>query len=473
MNVRGRRESPYSNPVLIGALTVLVTIVAVYLAYNANNGLPFVPRYSLNVQVRDASELTHGADVRIGGTLVGVVNSVTAARGVNGEPIAVLGLKLDKSVEPLADNSTFDIRLKGAIGLKYLQITPGNSKRGLANGATVPVTQSSSEVDLDQVFSMFNPPTRAGVVASTIGVGTSLAGRGSNINDAIGAFVPLLGDLDPVARNLASPSTQLGGFFRGLEQFAGALAPVAQTQADLYVNLDTTFRALAAVAVPFLQDSISQTPPALGAVIDQSPTIDPFLTDTAALLSELRPGFAALPQSAPVLADAFAKGTQTLPGTKTLDQLTVSLAKTLGSYSNNPSVQHGLDRLTLTASSLQSPLAFLTPVQASCNYVTLFLRNIASLLSEHTDQGTFLRFLPIAIDDLPGRESVPSHRVYTGPPGPASGPLHVNPYPNTDSPGETPECAAGNEPYSASHAVLGNPPGNLGLKTETTSRGSG
>ena len=28
----------------------------------------------------------------------------------------------------------------------------------------------------------------------------------------------------------------------------------SQTQADLYVNLDTTFRAIAPVAVPFLQD---------------------------------------------------------------------------------------------------------------------------------------------------------------------------------------------------------------------------
>ena len=34
------------NPILIGALTVLATIVAVTLAYQANNGLPFVPKYT-------------------------------------------------------------------------------------------------------------------------------------------------------------------------------------------------------------------------------------------------------------------------------------------------------------------------------------------------------------------------------------------------------------------------------------------
>ena len=30
--------------------------------------------------------------------------------------------------------------------------------------------------------------------------------------------------------------------------------------------------------------------------------------------------------------------------------------------------------------------------------------------------------------------------------------MHVNPYPNTDSPGETAECEAGNEPYSGAAA---------------------
>ena len=61
MRLPGRRArrarvepSVLTNPVLVGALTVLVTIVAVTLAYNATNGLPFVPSYSLAVRVADA-----------------------------------------------------------------------------------------------------------------------------------------------------------------------------------------------------------------------------------------------------------------------------------------------------------------------------------------------------------------------------------------------------------------------------------
>jgi len=473
MSFRRRQTSPFGNPILIGALTVLVTIVAVTLAYNANNGLPFVPRYTLHLQIADASEVTKNAEVHMGGALIGVVDSVSPTRDSAGQPIAVMDLSLQKNVEPLPVDSTFDVRLKSSIGLKYIQITKGTSSQTYPNGATVPLSQSGSEVDLDQFLSMFDAKTRLGVTASTIGFSDALAGRGAGINDAIGAFVPLVENLGPVARNLASKKTDFGGFFHGLESFSSALVPVARTQADLYANLDTTFTALASVAVPFLQQWISDTPPTFSAVIATSPHIQAFLNNTAGLFKGLRPGFATLPQSAPVLAAAFAAGARNLPGTTALDQQLLSLAQHLESYGQTPAVNAGLDRLTLTASSLRSPLAFLTPVQSSCNYVTLFLRNIASTLSDDVITGTVLRFNLVVIADTPGSEGVPSQRPYTTPQtqtGQFIGPIHVNPYPNTDSPGQTPECAAGNERYSGKAARIGNPPGNVGLKTETTTR---
>jgi ABC-type transporter Mla subunit MlaD len=473
---RPRDSSVLSNPILIGALTVLVTIVAVTLAYQANNGLPFVPRYTLHLQIADASEVTRNAEVHMGGALVGTVTDVAPARDAAGQPIALMTLKLNKDVQPLPVDSRFDVRLKGAIGLKYLDLTKGTSTRTYPDNGTVPISQSSSEVDLDQVLGMFDAPTRKGIQASTIGFSDALAGRGSDINDAIGAFGPLVRDLGPVARNLASPKTNLGGFFRGLEAFSGALRPVAKAQADLYVNLDTTFRAVAPVAVPFLQEWIKQTPPTFEEVIKDSPSEQAFLLNTAGLFKELRPGFATLPQSAPVLADAFAAGTRNLPGTKALDARLLSLSQHLATYSQTPAVSAGIDRLTLTLQSLRSPLAFLTPVQSTCNYVSLFLRNTGSLLSEKFGNGTALRFNVVVIDDVLGGEAVPSQKPYitpvpAGSPGDngESGPLHVNPYPNTASPGQPHECAAGNEPYTSS-AVIGNPPGNLGTRTEKTTR---
>ena len=40
-----------ASPTLVGAITTLIVILAIFLAYNANNGLPFVPSYRISVQV--------------------------------------------------------------------------------------------------------------------------------------------------------------------------------------------------------------------------------------------------------------------------------------------------------------------------------------------------------------------------------------------------------------------------------------
>ena len=73
---RGGVGAIASSPTLVGAVTTLIVILAVFLAYNANNGLPFVPSYRISVQVPNAETLVPGNDVRIGGVRVGFVEDV-------------------------------------------------------------------------------------------------------------------------------------------------------------------------------------------------------------------------------------------------------------------------------------------------------------------------------------------------------------------------------------------------------------
>ena len=55
--MRGRSGGALTGaPVLVGAVTVLVTIVAVFLSYNATSGLPFVP-YDLKANLPNAASL--------------------------------------------------------------------------------------------------------------------------------------------------------------------------------------------------------------------------------------------------------------------------------------------------------------------------------------------------------------------------------------------------------------------------------
>src|SRR3954454_15531710 len=91
-----------ASPVLIGATTVLIALVAVFIAYNANSGLPFVPTYDLKAELPSGGKLVKGNEVRVGGLRVGVVNDLTTDfRTVNGQrrAVAVADLALDKKLE--------------------------------------------------------------------------------------------------------------------------------------------------------------------------------------------------------------------------------------------------------------------------------------------------------------------------------------------------------------------------------------
>src|SRR3954454_22727324 len=88
-----------ASPVLVGAVTVLVSIIAVFIAYNANKGLPFVPTYDVKAQLPSGAKLVKGNEVRVGGFRVGVVDEITPTvieRNGKQKSIALTTLKLDK-----------------------------------------------------------------------------------------------------------------------------------------------------------------------------------------------------------------------------------------------------------------------------------------------------------------------------------------------------------------------------------------
>jgi hypothetical protein len=248
---------------------------------------------------------------------------------------------------------------------------------------------------------------------------------------------------------------------------------VAETQASLFVNLDTTFTALASVARPFIQESISNSPPAEDAAIRGFPQQRPFIRNTAALFRELKPGVRVLPASAPLLADALEIGTDTLARTPEFNARLEDVFIALKNFTEEPLVEPGIERLNETVESLRPTLAFVTPAQTVCNYATLWFRNISSLLSVGDQNGTWQRFINIVTPAGPNNEGGPSSAPANGGgPGNANY-LHSNPYPNTAAPGQTRECEAGNEVFHVGRQVIGNVPGNQGTETDGQVEGQG
>jgi virulence factor Mce-like protein len=463
--MRGRNGGIAGNPVLIGAATVLVVLVAVFLAYNANAGLPFVPTYTVKANLPSGANLVVGNDVRIGGTRVGAVSEITAQREKNGTTTALVTMKLEKDVSPLPKDSTVLVRPRSALGLKYVEITRGHGKAGLADGATIPLSQATPRpVELDEVLNMFDDKTRKAAQTNTLGFGDALAGRGESINTAIGAFRPLLRDIIPVTQNLSAPSTHLVRFFQALNRTATLLAPVAETQASLFRNLNTTMAALASVARPYIQQSITTARPALDSAIRNFPLQRPFLLNTQLLFHDLRPGVRALRTAAPALSRALVIGTPVLGQTVALNRRLKPLLRELRTFSEDPMVSRGLRAATGTVSTLKPTLRFLAPAQTQCNYVTEWFRNVSSLLSEGDANGTWQRFIIVPTPNGPNSEGGQAAKPADGPT--VENHLHTNPYPNTASPGQPKECEAGNEPYIVGKTITSNVPGTQAGRTE-------
>ena len=190
----------------------------------------------------------------------------------------------------------------------------------------------------------------------------------------------------------------------------------------------------------------------------------PFLANTEGLFRELQPGAASLATTAPSIAGALEVGTPTLRRYPPFNARLASLLDEVATFAEDPLVPRGIRRLTDTAQTLKPTLKFLAPAQLTCNYLSLWFRNVSSLLSEGDNNGTWQRFMIVATPQGPNNEGGLAS-------APADGPtlqnhLHANPYPNTASPGQPKECEAGNETYRAGRTVIGNVPATQQAVTE-------
>jgi virulence factor Mce-like protein len=393
--VKTRRgtASIVASPVLVGAVTVLIVLVAVFLAYNANNGLPFVPTYDVWAQIPSGANLVKGNEVRVGGFRVGVVDKIVPEYdAAQKKTIAKVHMKLDKSVQPLATNTQVLVRQRSALGLKYIQLTPGQAKTSYRAGDTIPLKQAGTPVEFDDLFDTFDQKTRDSSRLSLKGYGDAFSGRGTSLNGAIQALNPFLVHLTPVMKNLSNPNTQLSEFFKEIGKASAEVAPVAKVQAQLFTNMADTFAAFDHNPTA-LQQSIEKAPPTLDTATASFKAQQPFLADFADLSHRLRPAASTLPHMLPALNRALGSGTQVLPKTVELNEETQNLFQALDDLAKNPNTFLALQDLTTTVSVTGPMLEYVAPFQTVCNNAVYFFSGLSGHMSEDVNGGTVERVL--------------------------------------------------------------------------------
>jgi virulence factor Mce-like protein len=480
--VNRRRNSLAASPLLIGAITTLIVVVAVFLSYNANNGLPFVPTYDLKVELPEGSGLQPSNQVRIAGTRVGIVSSVSPRENPRtGRFTAVAELHLEKKVQPLPANTKAVVQSVSAVGLKYLELEKGSSHATLKAGQTIPVSQTREPVNIEELFNMFSKPTRTAIKINQNNFGDGLAGRGLGLNNTIHELRPLVTNAVPALRNLANPATGLHELWVALDRVASQTAPVAEQNAQLFADLDTFFKAWASVR-PSIEAADTGGPASLEQAIYSLPHEAPFYEDAAEFMHLLRPSASALRTVAPQLGHAFSVGAVNLAAATSLNTRLAESSQALQEFAQNPIVPLAFEDFAQTLEIGNPLLAGIAPEQVNCNYWTLAFRNLASLGTEDIGVGTLDRASTLLSPIGPNNEGFASAVVANGPDieHPAKGSalikhdnhLHYNPYPNVAGPGQKDVCEAGNEEYKAGEAVIGAA-SQVGTNREFTRREDG
>ena len=375
-----------ASPVLIGAIAVLVVVVAVVLAYNANKGLPFVPSLDVNVRADNALSLGRGGEVREGGTRVGFVETVRSVKLPNGEAGAEFDLKLDKSVGDVPEDTTFTIRPRSPLGLKYLEMERGRSDTSVRQGHTFDEKATTLPVEIDDFNRIYDEDTRQGVRRNTEGFGDAFAGRGVAINETVGELPRLFGLIYPVTRNLADRRTQIGRFFRELSDAARVVAPLAEVQAEFFTVAGQTFEALSR-DTGALKETISRSHPLFQAGIESFPVQRPFLSDSVRLARATRGVTRELRPTLPLITPALERG---IPVQRRSVRFYSDLKPTLVSLrdlAEDPASGIALRALGGTARALQPQLRFLGPFQTVCNYWNYWWTFLSEHLAAESGQG--------------------------------------------------------------------------------------
>ena len=306
---RSADETAGLSPVTAGALLLAVVALVTYLGFT--KAIPFRQHFEVDAVFRTSNNLRPDSPVRIAGVEVGRVTEVVPNGGRDARTARVT-MRIFKHGRPLHRDATATIRPRIFLeGNFFVDLTAGTpSAPVLKEGETIPVNQTATPVQLDQVLSVFKQDTRTELRRVLIELSDAYragAARGLNrsfefqpaalqystvVNQALLGLRPhdlsdFIRDQATVAAALDASPRQLQGLLRDFNLTAAALAAERE---DLQATFAELPRALT-TAGPTL-DALNRSFPdvrrlareALPGVRSSGPTIDVLMP----LVAELR-----------------------------------------------------------------------------------------------------------------------------------------------------------------------------------------
>jgi ABC-type transporter Mla subunit MlaD len=344
--------------------------------------------YAVRAIFDDAANIIPGEDVKIEGTKVGVVGTVTPT--VTQKAAVVLHIE-NSGFQDFRADASCTIEPEALIGEKFVNCLPTQPRPEgtplppalpkIPSGHEgegqylLPVTNTSSPVDVDLLGDINRLPEQQRFTIIINELGAGLAGRGSDLHAVVRRADPALRELDKVLGILAAQNKTLVNL---AEESDRALAPVAgvkQQISDFIVGADTVSRASAnqrgAIArnlagfPPFLEQLgpamerfgrfAEQTTPAFTDLKAAAPGINQLFTSTPAFASSQTAFFESLGKTAKTSGPALASLQPLLARVKKLGSVaqpfSVSLSELFTSLRDTGGLERFMDLIFLGAGS--------------------------------------------------------------------------------------------------------------------------
>jgi ABC-type transporter Mla subunit MlaD len=296
-------ELQRSNPVRLGLVLIAVVTIAVYFGFTKH--IPFKHGYQLKAEFASAVNIHSKAPVRIAGVDVGTVTSIKR-EGNTG----LVTMAISSNGLPIHSDATAKIRPRIFLeGNWFVELQPGSpSAKILRSGSTLPSTQTSDPVQLDQVLDALNTDTRANLQDFLIGYGDALTRkpnaeenaeqdpevRGLNAAQALNKAyqrgpASLRGNAIVNQAITGTEANDLSKLVASIGKVTGALNVHEQALGELIGNFNTFFAAFANQSAS-VRATVAELPGSLRAIEHGLASLDASLPATRTFAREILPG---------------------------------------------------------------------------------------------------------------------------------------------------------------------------------------
>jgi phospholipid/cholesterol/gamma-HCH transport system substrate-binding protein len=172
-------ELQRSNPVRFGLVVLAIIAIVVYFGFTKH--IPFTHGYQLKAVFPSTLNISPKSPVRVAGVDVGTVKSVKRDGNAGVVTMEISGAGL-----PIHSDATLKIRPRTFLeGNWFVELQPGTpSAPTVHSGHTIPITQTSDPVQLDQVLDALNTDTRSNLQTFLAEYGKALTQRPTPEQDA-------------------------------------------------------------------------------------------------------------------------------------------------------------------------------------------------------------------------------------------------------------------------------------------------